>query len=85
MNKAESKKRKLVFQALSSGEWRDCFDVADETGLTLARCGKLLGELHRENTLHRRASRRDNNAEYEYLLRADADAEGGDAHDGGET
>lgn len=66
-------RRQKVCQALSMTEWRDCFEIANQTGLTLAGCGKLLGELYREGDVRRRASSRNNNADYEYLLRTDSD------------
>lgn len=66
-------RREKVCQALSMTEWKDCFDIANQTGFTLAGCSKLLGELYREGYLRRRASSRNNNADYEYLLRADID------------
>lgn len=70
--KSETRREK-VCQALSMTEWKDCFDIANQTGLTLAGCGKLLGELYREGSLRRRASSRNNNADYEYLLRPGID------------
>lgn len=65
-------------QALSTSEWRDCFDVTEEQDFTLAGCTKLFGELYRKGYLLRRDSTKNNNAEYEYKLCPDVEITGSD-------
>lgn len=64
--------RDRVLEGLSTDEWRDCTDVAEELGWDSDSASKMLSDVHRADYVQRREITdlsQGSNIQYEYKLR----------------